>query len=122
MAQGLDGLRILVVEDEYFVALEVKEIVRELGAEVVGPIGRLEPARDVARRETFDGAILDVKLDGEVIYPLADELLVRGVPLILTTGYDAASLPETYRRLPQLRKPLENQALQRMAESTFRRL
>ena len=122
MTNELDGLRILVVEDEYFVAMEIRDIIRNLGAEVVGPIGQLEIAQDMARREALDGAILDVKLDGEVTYPLAAELLRRGVPVLMATGYDAGQLPEEFRDLPYLRKPFDARTMQRMAESTFRQL
>jgi DNA-binding response OmpR family regulator len=117
----LDGAQILLVEDEYFVAVAVKSILGELGARVVGPVSRLKPARDLARAERLDGAVLDVKLDGETTFPLAQELLERGVPVLFTTGFDRSILPERFRSSPCLAKPVNGPALQRMALKHFRK-
>ena len=117
MAEALAGLRILVVEDEYLIATDVAEIIEALGAEVIGPASRLEAARELARAEILDGGILDVRLGGELVFPLADDLLARGVPLILATGQD--TVPEDYKGVPQLRKPYEDVLLKRLASSVF---
>jgi DNA-binding response OmpR family regulator len=119
--RDLDGAQILLVEDEYFVAVELKTILGELGARVVGPVSRLQPARELARAERLDGAVLDVKLDGETTFPLAQELLERGVPVLFTTGFDPSVLPERFRSAPCLAKPVNGPALQRMAVKHFRR-
>jgi two-component SAPR family response regulator len=115
MADDLSGLRVLVVEDDFLIAMDIKGAIERLGGHVIGPIGRLEQAQDLARREVFDAAILDVKLDGEVTFPLAEELLTRGVPIVLATGYDVASLPENFQRVPHLRKPFHDTDLRRLA-------
>ena len=61
MQKSLEGRRILVVEDEFLIAMEVEDILRALGAEVVGPFGRLEPALGAVQNEVLDGAVLDVR-------------------------------------------------------------
>ncbi len=121
MQGSFRGLRILVVEDEYLVAMDMERMLNALGAEVVGPIGHLELAQQVAREKALSGAILDVELGGEAVYPLADELLARGVPVILATGLDAAVVPATYERLPRLQKPFDDESLQSAAARAFRR-
>jgi CheY-like chemotaxis protein len=120
MADDLSGLRILVVEDDFLIARDIKEAIERLGGRVVGPIGRLEQAQDLARRTVFDAAILDVKLDGDVTFPLAEELLMRGVPIVLATGYDLVSLPEKFQGVPHLRKPFDDTDVRRLAVRFFR--
>jgi DNA-binding response OmpR family regulator len=119
--RDLDGAQILLVEDEYFVAVELKTILGEIGARVVGPVSRLQPARDLARAERLDGAVLDVKLDGETTFPLAQELLERGVPVLFTTGFDSSILPDRFKCARCLAKPVNGPALQRMALKHFRK-
>jgi DNA-binding response OmpR family regulator len=119
-SRPLNGLKILLVEDEFFVALELKSILHDLGAEVVGPVARLNSARDLATSEPLQGAVLDVKLDGDTSFPLAEELLQRGVPVIFTTGFDAAALPAKFRDAPRLAKPVNGDALRRLALEQFR--
>jgi DNA-binding response OmpR family regulator len=119
--RDLDGAQILLVEDEYFVAVELKTILGEIGARVVGPVSRLQPARDLARAERLDGAVLDVKLDGETTFPLAQELLERGVPVLFTTGFDSSILPDRFKGSRCLAKPVNGPALQRMALKHFRK-
>jgi hypothetical protein len=102
--RDLDGAQILLVEDEYFVAVELKTILGEIGARVVGPVSRLQPA-----------------LDGETTFPLAQELLERGVPVLFTTGFDSSILPDRFKGSPCLAKPVNGPALQRMALKHFRK-
>lgn len=120
MTGQLYGMRILVVEDEYFVAMRLADILRDLGAEVVGPIGRLRAAEDAARRQMPDGAVLDVRLDSQMTTPLADMLQAAGVPVLLVTGYSADQLPDKLQDLPRLPKPLDAQALKNVAPAVFR--
>jgi DNA-binding response OmpR family regulator len=112
MQKVLDGLRIMVVEDEYLLAMDLEEAILELGGDVVGPFGRLQPAVAAARSEKLNGALLDVRLDGESIYDLADELIALGVPVILATGSDPKLVPAHLRSLPWLKKPYDYAALQ----------
>jgi len=76
-----------------------------LGSSVIGPFNNLTKALQTAQRETIDVAILDTNLNGEMVYPLAEELLARGVPVLFLTGYDASDLPERFRVIPRVAKP-----------------
>jgi CheY-like chemotaxis protein len=118
--KSLEGRRILVVEDEFLIAMEVEDILRALGAEVVGPFGRLKPALAAVQQEVLDGAVLDVCLDGETSELVAAELVSRGVPVLLTTGYESEQLPPDLRHLPRLRKPFDEIDLQDMLEQAYR--
>jgi DNA-binding NtrC family response regulator len=118
--KSLEGRRILVVEDEFLIAMEVEDILRASGAEVVGPFGRVEPALGAVQKEVLDGAVLDVRLDGETSEQVAAELISRGVPVLLTTGYEAEQLPPALRHLPRLRKPFDERDLRDMLEQAYR--
>ena len=103
----MKGLRVLIVEDEFLLAMSLEDDLVAAGCAPVGPFSSLASAIEAARREQFDLAILDVNLNGEPIYPLADELLSRRKPFVLVTGYGAANLPERFRDLPRLPKPYD---------------
>jgi PAS domain S-box-containing protein len=109
---ALRGKRVLLVEDEFFLRLELEEWLRSAGCTIIGPFSALEPARhQAARGEPIDLAILDANLNGQMVYPLADDLLARGVPVIFLTGYEKASLPARFRVIPQVSKPYDPAAL-----------
>ncbi|MEX2642671.1 MAG: hypothetical protein WD270_04415 [Acetobacterales bacterium] len=103
--------RVLVVEDEFLVGLQLEEDLRAHGCEVLGPYPTLATAIEAARVQTFDLAILDVNLRGEKVYPLADELMDRGKPAILISGYTLSDMPDRFRALPHLAKPYGPHAL-----------
>jgi PAS domain S-box-containing protein len=105
------GKRILLVEDEALVGMMVHEILDSYGFKVTGPISELKTAITAAHDGHFDGAILDVNLGGELIYPVAQVLASRGVPFIFVTGYDKDSIESKYAHIPVLRKPIEATAL-----------
>jgi DNA-binding response OmpR family regulator len=84
--QGAAARRILVVEDEMFIAVLIEEVLQKLGFVVVGPVGRLDAALRLASREALDGAILDVTIRGGLVFPVAETLLARGMPFVLATG------------------------------------
>lgn len=117
----LGGLRLLVVEDQFFVAMEVNDLISNLGAEVVGPFARLNDALDAVQRREIDGGVLDVKLDSERSYPIVDILLARCRPVLLVTGGDTVDIPDKYRGLPYLPKPFEPARFQEMVQAVFRR-
>src|SRR4051812_8554423 len=79
--QSLQGCRVLVVEDDYFLAEELCAGFRESGAEVIGPVGELEAALAlIDRQPRLQGAVLDINLRGEMVFPVADQLTQRGIP------------------------------------------
>jgi len=111
---ALQGRRILVAEDEYMIAEEIAEILGEAGAEVLGPVPSISHAMHlITAEDRISGALLDLNLGKEVIWPVVDMLLARGVPLVLATGYDASAIPPTYLHLPRCEKPASGQALTR---------
>lgn len=104
MVNPLKDLRLLVVEDEYLIAEDLSRILRSLGIEVVGPTGKVDRAIALTEQEALDGALLDVKLDGNMSLNLADALCNKGVPLIFITGYDRELLPARFHDAPILEK------------------
>ncbi|MGA0588674.1 response regulator [Dyella sp. KRB-257] len=102
----LRGKRVLVVEDEYLIAEDVRIALVLVGAEVIGPYGTLAAAAQAcARIPAPHVAVLDVNLAGERVFPVAERLVDSGVPCLFTTGYDDISIPDVFARCPRLRKP-----------------
>ena len=116
----LEGLRVLVVEDNFLLAEVTKDLLEQSGCTVVCPTGRLESALKLARSEPLDGAILDINLHGEMSFAVADVLFERGVPFLFVTGYDdVAILPVTLRWARRLSKPVPDQQLLEVATEVF---
>jgi DNA-binding response OmpR family regulator len=103
--------RVLIVEDEFFVAVQIEAALQSSGYETVGPFTTLELALQASRRERFDVALIDINLGGTPGYPIADDLLARGVPFLFLTGYSGNDMPEIYRALPRLQKPFDPKAV-----------
>ena len=99
--------RILVVEDEYMLAEELRFELGEAGADVLGPVGTVAQAMAlIAREQGIDGAVLDANLGGEKVYPVADLLLRRGTAFVFTTGYDVATIPSRFEHVAWFEKPV----------------
>lgn len=105
--QRLVGLRILVVEDEFLVAVALEDDLRDGGAVVIGPFGDLASALAGAEQQAFDLALLDINLGGTMVYPLADALLLRRVPFLFLSGYIGADLPPRFSAQRRLSKPYD---------------
>lgn len=103
--------RILIVEDQAMVSMILEDILLDLGDEIVGPAARLDHALTLALQEDIDIGILDINVDGLVVFPVADVLRYRGIPFIFSTGYDANALPLRFQGCPTLFKPFPYQAL-----------
>jgi DNA-binding response OmpR family regulator len=99
------GLRVLIVEDEPVVSMFVADALERWGFKVAGRAARLEEAMRLAAGEGLDAAIVNVNLRGEKSFPVAACLAERGVPFVLSTGYDGLSLPDELRDRPLLNKP-----------------
>lgn len=119
---ALSGSCVLLVEDEYLVALDLQIEIERSGATVLGPVGRLAEALELARRATpLDVAVLDVNLHGENVFPVADVLAERGIPFLFATGQDKESIPERHRVAVRLSKPIIlDDLLHHLAEITAR--
>ncbi len=103
----LNECRILVVEDEYLLADELRAGLMDAGAVVIGPVGALEDALTLIESEpTIDGAILDTNLQGQMVFSAADQLEARQVPYLFTTGYDASVIPARFKHVARCEKPI----------------
>ncbi|KRB57067.1 transcriptional regulator [Rhizobium sp. Root708] len=100
-----EGKRILIVEDEYFVADEVRRQLNQAGALVVGPAPSVEIGLTLLERNSIDGAILDIRLDGETVFPIAERLQDAGLPFVFATAYGAGDIPERYTGYVLCEKP-----------------
>jgi CheY-like chemotaxis protein len=105
--------RVLVVEDEYLVAMDVSAYLAAAGAQVVGPASTVTAALDAVEHTELDGAIVDVNLRGEMAYPVADALAARGIPFVFTTGYDAHVVPARFASVKRCEKPTTPEAISR---------
>jgi CheY-like chemotaxis protein len=111
MNSPLCGSRVLLVEDEMIVAWLLEDMLAELGCVVVGPAATVDRALAMIDAQDIDVALLDVNLNGEMSYPVADALIARGVPFVFSTGYDKDRLLEGYRTVPVLQKPYHHSEL-----------
>jgi CheY-like chemotaxis protein len=111
MNTALNGRRILVVEDDYLVAMLIQDVLEDAGCVVSGPVPRLAEAVDAATADRCDAALLDVNLGGQQVFPVAEVLSQRHIPFMFITGYGAASLPQEHHKRPMIRKPFRNDEL-----------
>jgi len=109
----LQGLRVLIVEDEALIASFLEDALTDLGCEVIGPASTMKDALRLAREAVIDGAGLDINIAGEKVYAVADILAERGLPFVFMTGYGKAGLRESDRGRPVLQKPYN---LERLVE------
>ncbi|MDG4878777.1 response regulator [Mesorhizobium sp. WSM4935] len=108
----LSGLRILVVEDSFLVALDLSDELTDAGCDVVGPAPSVKQALKQIDGIELDGAVLDVNLQGERSFPLAEHLAARDVPFVFLTGYDSTTVfPDQFRDSPRLSKPVDTRLL-----------
>jgi len=110
----VDTPRVLLVEDEALVGMMIQDTMSDCGFQIVGPVCTMADALKAARDDDFDAAILDINLGDELVYPVADILVERGVPFIFVTGYDADGVDRRFRDVPVLQKPVEQEMLQRL--------
>jgi CheY-like chemotaxis protein len=103
----LRGKHILIVEDEFLVAERTRRELEKHGARIVGPVATVDLALDLLDETMIDAAILDINLDGETVYPLADILVERNIPFVFATGYETSTMPEKYRGFILCEKPTE---------------
>jgi DNA-binding NtrC family response regulator len=111
----LAGRRVLVLEDEYFIAEDLAQALDAAGATVVGPFGNMESAlAALAGRPELDVGILDVNLQGRRSYAVAEALQERGVPFIFLTGYDSPAIDAAWSQTPICHKPFDPARLLRI--------
>jgi DNA-binding response OmpR family regulator len=101
----ITGKRILIVEDEFLVAAMLEDELADAGALVIGPAATLADGLRLARTGDFDAAVVDWNLDGENSGPIAQALLQRDLPFVVSTGYGAVA--DEFAGCPLLAKPYD---------------
>ena len=110
----LAGHRVLVVEDEYFLADDIVRALQALGARVIGPYGELEDATRVLDDDgAIDAAIIDINLRSEMVFPLARVLRARNIPFVFATGYDRGTIDAEFQDIRVWEKPVDLAAMAR---------
>ena len=114
MDKSLCGRRVLVVEDEMLVCMMIEDMLADLGCESVTTAATVDQALAAIDAHTFDAAMLDMNLNGNKSYPVADALKVRGVPFFFATGYGGYDMSEVYRDRSVVMKPFGEEDLNRV--------
>jgi DNA-binding NtrC family response regulator len=113
---SLAGMRVLLVEDEYYIADDVQRILTAAGAEIVGPMPTVAQAQSAIEDGAFDCVVLDLNLHGESAVPLAERLAQEGQPFAIATGYGSPAVPDRLKGKPRIEKPFDPEALVKLAE------
>lgn len=103
----LRDIEVLVLEDDYYLADDARQILEGAGARVIGPFSDAAEAVSVAGERTPSCALVDINLGAGPSFTAAKALLAHGVPIILVTGYDGDSIPPELGEIPRLQKPFD---------------
>jgi len=117
----LSGLKVLVVEDEGAVALLIEEMLEDLGCKIAASTARFAQACRIAATADIDLAVLDINLDGQPAFPIAEILRERQIPFLFSTGYGKSGLPHEFTGQPVIGKPFSMAELQKAIASILRR-
>ena len=110
----LSGIKVLVVEDNPIVSLDLADTIRDAAGRVVGPFQGFAESAAAAAREQFDVALLDIDINGETVWPVAGVVRARNIPIVFATGFsDVAYWPSEFRDFPTVRKPYDHDLLVR---------
>jgi DNA-binding response OmpR family regulator len=111
--QGLElnGARVLVIEDEFYIADDLRRTLKAAGAELVGPYSTVATASRAVDDGHFDCAVIDLNLHGESAIPIAERLFQDGKSFAIATGYALDALPEHLKHVPRVEKPFDPPAL-----------
>ncbi|TDW67372.1 response regulator receiver domain-containing protein [Novosphingobium sp. PhB55] len=122
MSAELADIHVLVVEDEYLIAVELASALEDEGVAVIGPASSLAEGEQLRRAAgRIDGAILDINLRGESVFPLADTLQHDAVPFLFSTGCDAREIPDRFIDIPRCEKPTGSAEILREFTRNLRR-
>jgi len=105
------GKRVLVVEDEAMIAMQIEYELRDIGIEVIGPAPTVRSALALLEHQPVDAAVLDFRLGNETSIPIATALVDRKAPFVFMTGYSRSDLPSEWRQYVCLQKPILLQEL-----------
>lgn len=107
----LRGARVLVIEDEYYIADDLRRVLDGAGALVVGPLSTLSKARKALDEGGFDCAVIDLNLHGESAVEIADRLVETGKAFAIATGYGSDAVPDRLKAIPRIEKPFDPRAV-----------
>jgi DNA-binding NtrC family response regulator len=110
-ALPLAGKTVLLVEDEYYIADDLRRTLNDAGAAIVGPFATVSKAHQALDEGKFDCAVIDLNLHGESGLPLADRLMQQGKSFAIATGYGEGGVPDEYSKVPRIEKPFDPRAL-----------
>ncbi|EJW12227.1 Response regulator [Rhodovulum sp. PH10] len=110
---SFDRLNVLVVEDEAIISFLIEDMLREFGCAGVTNVAGVAEALAAIAEQRPDVAVLDVNLDGEEVYPVAERLKAEGVPFVFTTGYGVDGLAPAWAHRPVVQKPFRAEMLAR---------
>lgn len=119
--QRLRDVRVLIVEDEFLVAIQLEDTLAGLGCIVLEPAHSVEGAEQALETNEFDVAVLDINIAGKAVYPIARRLTESGIPFVFTTGYSREHIEDAWRSTPTLRKPYLAVELRRALEEVLGR-
>ena len=110
---------VLIVEDDVLLGMAIGLRVQDAGYEVAGLARSVEAALETLSQETVDAALLDVNLQGELVFPVANALAKRGVPFVFVTAHPPLDIPEKHRHRPVVPKPYYDAAICAALESVL---
>lgn len=113
----LTGSNILVVEDDYYLAMDAQSWLEKAGAHVVGPFAKADEAMAQVALERVDAALLDVNLGSGPAFDLARALQERRIPFAFLTGYDQSVIPAELQSVPRLEKPVATEEVSRVVQA-----
>ena len=110
---ALEGLAVLIVEDNFLNGISMQQTLQHLGCSVVGPVASVTRGLDLVRKSKIDVAVLDINIIGGTVAPIAEELRASQRKFIFVTGYGSPqNLPEPLKKIPRLRKPIDKNELE----------
>lgn len=115
----LKGFRVLIVEDDRFIADDEGCWLSEIGCTVLGPMPSVREALAALEHDLPDGAVLDIDICGTAVYPVARVLARHRVPFLFVSSSDPETIEESFKSVPRLMKPVGEYQLQRAALSVF---
>jgi DNA-binding response OmpR family regulator len=107
----LTGRSVLVIEDDFYLADDVRQTLEDAGAHVLGPVSSVEDALALVERTKPDCALVDINLGAGPSFESAWALRSRNIPMIFLTGYDASTIPSEFADVPRVAKPMEARGL-----------
>lgn len=107
-ARTLHGSRVLVIEDEYYCAADLKRLLEDEGATVIGPCASVGAAMaEILSGGQIDAAMVDINLQGDLTFTIADLLADRAIPFVFATGYDSDIIPKRFENIHFCAKPIQ---------------